>query len=108
MWRQRHRRTRSAQLPQHSAHGYSTPRLSRGFILILAAAAAFAQGSDYDQGVALFEHGDLAGAVPLLARAAKAHPGDAQMWKALGVAYAAQKLYREAEEPLRKACEIDP
>lgn len=75
---------------------------------MLAAAAAFAQGSDYDQGVALFERGDLAGAVPFLARAARQNPADAQAWKALGVAYAAQKLYREAESPLRRACELDP
>lgn len=75
---------------------------------MMAAGAAFAQSSAYEEGVARFERGDVAGAVPLLARAAKEHPDDAQYWKALGVAYAAQRLYREAEEPLRKACGLDP
>jgi protein O-GlcNAc transferase len=68
---------------------------------------AFAQASDYDLGVARFEKGDLAGAVPFLTRAAAARPKDAQVWKALGVAYAAQKMYREAERPLARSCELD-
>jgi tetratricopeptide (TPR) repeat protein len=76
--------------------------------LILAAAAAFAQGSDYDHGVALFERGDVAAAVPYLARAAQQHPRNAQAWKALGVSYAAQKMYREAEGSLHRACRLDP
>jgi protein O-GlcNAc transferase len=67
----------------------------------------FAQISDYDQGVARFERGDLAGAVPFLTRAAQERPKDAQVWKALGVAYAAQKMYREAERPLARSCELD-
>jgi tetratricopeptide (TPR) repeat protein len=67
----------------------------------------YAQGSDYDQGVARFQQGDLAGAVPFLTRAAAARPKDAQVWKALGVAYAAQKMYREAERPLQRSCELD-
>jgi tetratricopeptide (TPR) repeat protein len=67
----------------------------------------FAQTPDYDQGVARFERGDLAGAVPFLARAAEARPKDAQVWKALGVAYAAQRMYREAERPLARSCELD-
>src|SRR3954452_6535199 len=74
-------------LPQHIAHRYSTPRLVRA-LAALAAACALAQSSDYEQGVALFQRGDLAGAIPFLTRAAEAHPRDAQMWKALGVAYA--------------------
>jgi tetratricopeptide (TPR) repeat protein len=73
----------------------------------MAALCVFAQTSDYDQGVARFQQGDLAGAVPFLTRAAEARPKDAQVWKALGVAYAAQKMYREAERPLARSCELD-
>jgi Flp pilus assembly protein TadD len=69
---------------------------------------AFAQPGDYEQGLALFQKGDPAGAVPFLARAAEAHPRDAQKWKALGVAYAAQKEYALAEPPFRRSCELDP
>ena len=57
--------------------------------------------------MARFERGDLAGAVPFLQRASQARPQDARVWKALGVAYAAQKMYREAERPLARSCELD-
>ena len=68
----------------------------------------FAQSSDYDRGVALFDKGDHAAAVPYLRRAVEGHPQDAQAWKALGVAYAAQNLYRDAEPPFRRACNLNP
>ena len=99
-------RTARPGLPRHTAHRYSTPRLVRA-LAALAAACAFAQTSDYEQGVAYFRTGDLAAAIPFLRRAAEAHPRDAQMWKAVGVAYAAQKDYASAEPPLRLACELD-
>jgi len=38
----------------------------------------------------------------------EAKPEDAQAWKALGVAYAAQNLYLEGEPALRRACELNP
>lgn len=71
-------------------------------------ACAFAQTSDYDQGVARFQAGDLAGALPYLLRAAEANPRNAQMWKALGVVYAARKEYARAEPALGRACRLDP
>lgn len=71
-------------------------------------ALLLAQTSDYSRGVALFDKGEFAAAVPYLKRAASEHADDARAWKALGVAYAAQNLYNEAEPPLRLACEMDP
>src|ERR1051325_8991091 len=106
MGRRRALRTAPPGVPPHIAPRYSTPRLVRT-LAALAAACAFAQSSDYEQGVAYFQSGDLAAAIPFLARAADAHPRDAQMWKALGVAYAARKDYVSAEPPLRLACELD-
>jgi Flp pilus assembly protein TadD len=82
--------------------------LVRALAAIAAAVCAFAQTTDYDQGVARFEKGDFAGAVPFLARAAEARPRNAQVWKALGVGYAAQEQYALAEAPLGRACELDP
>ena len=70
-------------------------------------ACAFGQVSDYQQGVALIEKGQFSAAVPLLTRATQARPRDAQAWKALGVAYAAQQLYSDAEPVFRRACELD-
>lgn len=74
----------------------------------LLAAAGLAQISDYDRGVALFKNGEYAAAVPFLTRATEVRPNDAQAWKALGVAYAAQFLYRQAEPAFRRACELNP
>jgi tetratricopeptide (TPR) repeat protein len=68
---------------------------------------ALAQLSDYDQGVALFEKGDFAAALPFLDRAAKADPRNAQKWKAVGAAHAALKHYADAEESFGRACRLD-
>jgi tetratricopeptide (TPR) repeat protein len=69
---------------------------------------AFVQTGDYEKGVVLFEKGDAAGAVLFLARAAEANPRDARAWKALGVAWAAQSAYAQAEPAFRRACDLDP
>src|SRR3954447_21095881 len=106
MLRRRPSRTARQGLPRHIAHRHRTPR-SIGVLAALAAACVFGQTSDYEQGVACFQRGDLAAAIPFLTRAAETHPRDAQMWKALGVAYAARKDYASAEPPLRLACELD-
>jgi tetratricopeptide (TPR) repeat protein len=81
--------------------------VSRIGLSLLAAGCLFGQVSEYEQGVALFQRGDAAGAVPHLVRAADAQPKNAQRWKALGVAYASQKQYAEAAPAFRKACELD-
>jgi tetratricopeptide (TPR) repeat protein len=81
--------------------------LFRTLAITVAVGCAWGQSSDYDQGVTRFERGDVAGAIPFLVRAAEAHPKDPQTLKALGVAYAAQKLYAQAEPPLQRACELD-
>lgn len=43
-----------------------------------------------------------------LTRAAAALPRDAQVWKALGVAYAASGDYRGAAPAFRQSCDLDP
>jgi tetratricopeptide (TPR) repeat protein len=82
--------------------------LFRAILTVFAISCAFGQGSDYDDGVLRFQKGDLGGAVSLLNRAARQDSGNAQVWKALGSAYAAQKLYEQAESSFRRACELDP
>jgi tetratricopeptide (TPR) repeat protein len=81
--------------------------VSRICLSLLAAGCLFGQGSEYEQGVALFQRGDAAAAVPHLLRAAEAQPKNAQRWKALGVAYASQKRYAEAAPAFRTACRLD-
>jgi len=68
---------------------------------------AVAQLSDYDQGVALFDQGNPAAALPFFERAVKADPRNAQKWKAAGAAYAALKQYADAEEAFGRACKLD-
>jgi Flp pilus assembly protein TadD len=81
---------------------------ARGVLFCAALAIAFGQISDYQQGVSLIDKGQFADAVPLLTRATQSRPRDAQAWKALGVAYAAQQLYSDAEPVFRRACELNP
>jgi Tfp pilus assembly protein PilF len=81
--------------------------LTAALLTLIAAVCAFGQGSDYEQGVARFDAGDFTGAVPLLTRATESNPRDAQAWKALGAAYAAQGFYGRAEPSFRRACELD-
>lgn len=63
---------------------------------------------DYERGAALFEAGRYDDAIAALTPVAREHPLDAQVWKALGVAYAAQRDYGRALEPLQRACRLDP
>jgi Flp pilus assembly protein TadD len=75
--------------------------------VVTLAFCALAQLSDYEQGVALFEKGDPAAALPHFERAAQADPKNAQKWKAAGAAYAALKRYADAEEAFGRACRLD-
>jgi tetratricopeptide (TPR) repeat protein len=75
-------------------------------LLLFAAPPVWQQR--YEEGVARFERGDASGAVPLLEEAAQLNPKRAQVWKALGVAWAAQGEYRSATEPFLTACRLDP
>jgi Flp pilus assembly protein TadD len=81
---------------------------SRRWALYLCTACLCLAQTDYDQGVAFFQKGEFAQAIPYLTRATGTRPQDAQVWKALGVAYAAQSRYTDAEAPLRRACELNP
>jgi Flp pilus assembly protein TadD len=75
--------------------------------VVTLAFCALAQLSDYDRGVALFEKGDPASALPFFDRAAKGDPQNAQKWKAAGAAYAALKQYADAEEAFGRACKLN-
>ena len=62
----------------------------------------------YQTGVDLIRAGRLAEAVHHLRKAVEQSPKNAQAWKALGVAYAAQSDFALAADPFRTACELDP
>lgn len=62
----------------------------------------------YREGVALFERGQAAEAIPLLERAAGLDGGNAQYWKVVGVARASLSDYRGSVEPFGRACRLNP
>ena len=73
------------------------------FFLLLAPTA----DELYRRGTEAFRRGQFDEAVQLLTQAAQGNPKSAQMWKALGVAYAASANYEAAVEPFRQACTLD-
>jgi tetratricopeptide (TPR) repeat protein len=73
----------------------------------LALLLLFWQGDAYQRGVAAFEQGRPAEALPLLQAATTAEPQNAQAWKALGVLYASQGDTRAAVDPFARACSLN-
>src|SRR5216683_1295269 len=59
------------------------------------------------QGLDAFSRRDFAAAERAFAGLARQRPG-AQAWKLLGMTYIAQEKYNQAEEPCRRACQLDP
>ncbi len=73
-------------------------------ILVFQLAVA---ANPYEQGVRLLEAGQLAEARGFLEIALKQSPGNAQAWKALGVASAMSGDYASAEAPFGRACALN-
>lgn len=73
-----------------------------------ASAAAAAQTSAYDRGVAARLAGDVDGSVRLLREAATAEPGNADAHLQLGLALSAAGQLDEAERELRRTLELAP
>jgi tetratricopeptide (TPR) repeat protein len=59
-------------------------------------------------GIDYFRAGKLDEARAELEQAVRLAPSNALAWKSLGAVHAAQGRYQAAEEPLRKACALDP
>src|SRR4051794_21733206 len=62
----------------------------------------------YRSGVQLFESHQPEAAIVALRRSIAIQPENARAWQALGVVFAAQGDYEQAEEPFRNACERQP
>jgi tetratricopeptide (TPR) repeat protein len=74
----------------------------------MIAVALFLAVSAYDEGVRLFDQGRYSEAALAFQRAVDANPSDAQAWKSLGVAYAAESQYERSEPAFARACFIKP
>jgi tetratricopeptide (TPR) repeat protein len=78
-------------------------------MIALAALLLFASAEElYKRGVDLFQNGKADAAAASLTEAARLAPGNAQIWKVLGVVYASSADYERAREPFEKACSLAP
>jgi TonB family protein len=78
-------------------------KLSLLIAFILLSAGFVSAQSERENGVALYQQGDYAGAVKLLKQASKKDANDAQVLYYLGLAYLKQDKNKEAEKALKKA-----
>lgn len=78
--------------------------------LTLASASACAAlgRQDFDQGLALFNQGRFAAAIPYFEQATHDHPNSAQAYLYLGRAHLSQSNWRAAIQPLRTAFRLAP
>jgi hypothetical protein len=60
------------------------------------------------KGQEAFGKRDFATAELAFRQATLEQPGSAHAWKLLGLVYSAQEQYQKAEEPLSRACSLDP
>lgn len=74
----------------------------------MIAVVLFLAVSAYDEGIRLFDQGRYADAAIAFQRAVEANPSDAQAWKSLGVAYAAESKYERSEPAFARACNLNP
>lgn len=74
----------------------------------MIAVALFLAVSAYEEGVRLFDQARYAEAAMAFQRAVDANPSDAQAWKSLGVAYAADEKYERSEPAFARACSLNP
>ena len=72
--------------------------------------AFFAETPDelYQRGLRLMAEHQAEAAIGAFQQAAALRPGDASIWKALGVSFASRGEYPKAEEPFQKACRLNP
>lgn len=74
----------------------------------LVSACAILGRQNLDQGVALFNQGRFAEAIPYLEASTRDHPDSAQAYLYLGRAHLSQGNWRAAIQPLRTAFRLSP
>ena len=76
-------------------------------VTLMSSCALLGQGN-FDQGLALFNQGRFAAAVPYFEAATRDNPNSAQAYLYLGRAYISQSNWRAAIQPLRTAFRLSP
>src|SRR5262249_35992851 len=64
--------------------------------------------SSLKKGLEAFAKHDFRTAELAFQQATREQPGSARVWKLLGMVYSAQEQYQKAEEPVLRACSLDP
>lgn len=77
-------------------------------IFLISACSVLSRDENLDQGVALFNQGRFAAAIPYLEAATYDDPGAARAYLYLGRAYISQSNWRAAIQPLRTAFRLAP
>ena len=85
---------------------YSTVAIA--LIVALSSSCALLGRHNFDQGVAHFNHGRFAEAIPYFEAATRDDPNSAQAYLYLGRAYLSQNNWRAAIQPLRTAFRLAP
>ena len=76
-------------------------------VLLTSSCASIGQGN-FDQGLALFNQGRFAAAIPYFEEATHDNPNSAQAYLYLGRAHLSQSNWRAAIQPLRTAFRLAP
>ena len=76
-------------------------------VALTSSCALIGQGN-FDQGLALFNQGRFAAAIPYFEQATRDNPNSAQAYLYLGRAYLSQSNWRAAIQPLRTAFRLAP
>jgi tetratricopeptide (TPR) repeat protein len=74
----------------------------------LASSCAVLGQQEFDQGLALFNQGRFAAAIPYFEQATRDNPNSAQAYLYLGRAHLSQSNWRAAIQPLRTAFRLSP
>ena len=75
--------------------------------LLLVRNSAANDTGDLVEAERLFQHGDWIGAERQCRAVIREQPDNARAYKLLGMVYVAQQQFQSADEPLRRACELD-
>jgi tetratricopeptide (TPR) repeat protein len=76
--------------------------------MALASSCAVLGRQEFDQGLALFNQGRFAAAIPYFEQATRDNPNSAQAYLYLGRAHLSQSDWRAAIQPLRTAFRLSP
>ena len=78
------------------------------FMVALSSSCALVGQGNFDQGMALFNQGRFAAAIPYFEAATRDDPNSARAYLYLGRAYISQSNWRAAIQPLRTAFRLSP